>query len=180
MATFTYEPARPHMPPLARFEHQYIPEPNSGCWIWIGAVAGPADNERPRLWINGRSYPAHRFAHEIFHGPVPEGRIICHRCHNSLCVNPDHLYAGTHQDNTNDMMRAGRHYLRDNPSALEAAKDRARDMAKAKLLKPACSKGHLLEGENLYLHPSGRRVCKTCRRVWKNNFRSNGSNSRKA
>lgn len=103
-----------HTPPHQRFEEKYIPEPNSGCWIWIGGV-----NWRPRkhgrdagfpvMDIDGRTWKAYRYSYEVHIGPIPKGKMICHSCGISICVNPDHLYAGTAKENAADMMRHGTH-----------------------------------------------------------------------
>ena len=52
-------------------------------------------------------YKAHRAIYEIMHGLIPQGKIICHKCNNKLCVRPDHLYVGTHADNTSDVIKSG-------------------------------------------------------------------------
>lgn len=44
-----------------------------------------------------------------FNGEIPDGMIVCHKCDIRCCVNPDHLFIGTYQDNMDDMMRKGRH-----------------------------------------------------------------------
>lgn len=58
--------------------------------------------------VNGRSINAHRFAYQIAHGPVPDDMFVCHRCDNPPCVNPAHLFLGTHVDNMQDMISKGR------------------------------------------------------------------------
>ena len=90
-----------------RFERSYIPEPNSGCWIWLGAVAGRDD--RPRFRENGIQVYASYTSWRQYKGEVPAGLQILHRCDNPLCVNPDHLFLGTQQDNVQDMVAKGRH-----------------------------------------------------------------------
>jgi len=91
-------------------ERTSIPEPNSGCWIW---VAGVWRGRRGLLYgyasFQGRTRLAHRASYEAFKGPIPDGLCVCHACDNTLCVNPDHLWLGTQRDNMRDMTRKGRH-----------------------------------------------------------------------
>lgn len=94
-----------------RFEASYIPEPNSGCWLWLGCVVpqvGGGNYKRGQISVDGRGRYASQISYELHVGEIPVGTIICHRCNNSLCVNPEHLYAGTHRQNSEDMVRAGR------------------------------------------------------------------------
>ncbi len=51
---------------------------------------------------------AHRVAWQITRGKIPEGKIICHKCDNPICVDTDHLFIGTKRDNTLDMIAKGR------------------------------------------------------------------------
>lgn len=89
------------------FDAKYIPEPNSGCWLWLGAV-----NSRGRgsVGVPGKrqTISAHRLAFLLFRGPVPDGLHVLHACDTPLCVNPDHLFLGTHQDNMDDCLTKGR------------------------------------------------------------------------
>lgn len=87
-----------------RFHDKYIPEPNSGCWLWIANANrtgyGCLSDSKQRL--------AHRISWEIHRGPIPEGLYVLHKCDVPICVNPEHLFLGTHQDNMDDMVRKGR------------------------------------------------------------------------
>lgn len=94
--------------PITRFEDKYIPEPNSGCWIWLGATWRSRGGIRGRFFSSGAWKLAHRSAYEILVGAIPAGLLVCHRCDTPLCVNPDHLWLGTHNDNMADMAAKGR------------------------------------------------------------------------
>jgi len=89
-----------------RFAEKYEVDSKTGCWNWTGATIAGGYGHLGRY----RAEPilAHRFSYEHHKGPVPGGHIVRHTCHNSKCVNPDHLVAGTHADNMADMARAGR------------------------------------------------------------------------
>ena len=91
--------------PLERLEEWSMPEPNSGCWLWIGAL-GCFGYGRAR-WKK-KAMGAHRFSWFVHYGAIPDGLCVLHRCDVRCCVNPDHLFLGTHKDNTADMDRKGR------------------------------------------------------------------------
>lgn len=92
---------------LDRFEEKYIPEPNSGCWLWFGAVAGQDGRGNFRMGPRGNVY-AYRASWEFFKGPVPDGLQVLHSCDMPCCVNPDHLWLGTQADNMKDCAKKGR------------------------------------------------------------------------
>jgi hypothetical protein len=83
-------------------------EKGPGCWNWLGRSGV---QHYGTVSVNGKDVGAHRYAWELHNGPVPEGRHILHHCDNPRCVRPDHLYAGTAQDNMRDMYRRGRSAL---------------------------------------------------------------------
>lgn len=82
------------------------PEPNTGCLIWMHALGGKGYG---RFFFNGKIKLAHRMSYELFKGEIPDGLMVRHICHNPVCFNPDHLLIGTAKDNSQDMVRAGRH-----------------------------------------------------------------------
>lgn len=90
-----------------RFERKYIPEPNSGCWLWIGLLHEGGYGEF-RLPCKGRRIRAHVYSYQIHKGKVPPGKFVLHTCDMRPCVNPDHLYAGTKKQNTADAIRRNR------------------------------------------------------------------------
>lgn len=68
-----------------------------GCIIWTGSVASGGYGS---LRVNGRTVPAHRYAWEQQHGPIPDGMFIDHMCWERSCVNTEHLRLATHAENT--------------------------------------------------------------------------------
>jgi hypothetical protein len=88
----------------SRIDDSYIPEPNSGCWIWLKAlVAG-----RAYIKVNGKMKKAYRVSYELTKGPIPDGLLACHICDNPACINPDHIFLGTHKDNGEDKAKKKR------------------------------------------------------------------------
>jgi hypothetical protein len=78
---------------------------SEGCWDWQGAI----DRDGYGIFsYAGKTYRAPRIAMEIAGRPLSAGEMACHRCDNPGCVRPDHLFAGTNQDNMKDMVRKGR------------------------------------------------------------------------
>jgi hypothetical protein len=81
-------------------------DPVSSCWIV--SFKDRSGGGHRRINIDGRSIGAHRASYEEFRGPIPEGMLVCHSCDTPECINPEHLWLGTHEDNMRDMHSKGR------------------------------------------------------------------------
>jgi hypothetical protein len=90
-----------------KLEAWSIPEPNSGCWLWLRALTGTGGYGF--LWYKGRKDRAHRVSWKEHFGEIPEGTHVLHRCDNPKCINPEHLFLGTPKDNSNDKVTKNRH-----------------------------------------------------------------------
>ena len=77
----------------------------TGCWEWLGSksVAGYG-----RIKFDGRYWATHRLMAHLKIDDVDENSIVCHRCDNPSCLNPEHLFIGTQKDNVNDRDAKGR------------------------------------------------------------------------
>lgn len=84
--------------------------PNGDCWEWRGYVH-PTGYGQLAKDAGGKNVNSNRAAWIVTHGEIQDGLWVLHTCDNRLCCNPDHLWLGTPQDNTNDMIRKGRKRL---------------------------------------------------------------------
>jgi hypothetical protein len=91
--------------PRFHFDERYIPEPNSGCWLWLGRVSPSGYGVFSPYAVRTL---AHRFSLQMATGEEGAGLVACHHCDNPPCVNPDHLFWGTQRDNIKDAFRKGR------------------------------------------------------------------------
>ncbi len=91
--------------PLVEKFMSRLDKDESGCWLWRGVLrASGHAHWRTRQY---RDY-AHRWSYRLFRGEIPAGAFVCHTCDVAHCVNPDHLYIGSHRDNMRDMKERGR------------------------------------------------------------------------
>ena len=84
-----------------------VPLSDSGCWPFEGCRNAQGYG-RLHSRYGSTNVAAHRVAWEFFNGPIPQNRLVLHRCDNPPCVNPDHLFIGTQKDNVRDMSLKGR------------------------------------------------------------------------
>ena len=88
-----------------RFEDKFIPETNTGCWLWYGATTHQGYG---RFNINKKNEHAHRVSYRLYIGEIPDALCVLHRCDTPYCVNPYHLFLGTRRDNNLDRDTKGR------------------------------------------------------------------------
>jgi hypothetical protein len=129
-----------------RFEEKYVPEPNSGCWLWTAALR----NGYGVIGIGRKGSGvarAHRLAYEWYRGPIPPGLVLDHLCRTPSCVNPDHLEAVTDQVNLRRGMA---------PNMVARRTD-------------TCTRGHV--GTLVLIGTSQRRRCSVCVKASKTEWR---------
>lgn len=116
------------------------------CWEWTAGVdtMGYGALRVPGPRTSNKKIRASRYSWMLHNGTIPSGKHVLHTCDNRRCVNPKHLWLGSHSDNMKDMAAKGRHPMHS---------------------KTHCKRGHPLEGDNVYHYgPELRwRGCRACR-----------------
>ncbi len=119
-----------------RFMAKVSPEPNSGCWLWMGHVNWGGYG---MAWDGKRLLGAHRMAYRLLRGDIPTGLHLDHLCRVRSCVNPDHLEPVTNRENA-----------------------RRGDTGKNMSIKTHCPTGHAYDSENTIITAIGSRACRKC------------------
>ena len=90
---------------IARFHNSYKKNSDNGCWEWQLYLSPDGYG---KCYFNGSSVRAHRLSYELHYGSFPRHFLVCHRCDNPKCVNPEHLFLGDVKDNMRDKRVKGR------------------------------------------------------------------------
>jgi hypothetical protein len=98
-------PVHRHLSLTERFNLQHEAVTESGCWLWTGTTHKSGYGS---IYMNGKNVRAHRAAYLLHIGKIPSGINVLHRCDVPSCVNPKHLFLGTHTDNMQDKVEKGR------------------------------------------------------------------------
>jgi len=122
-----------HKPPLKDRFMEKFDKTSNGCWIWN---ACRFQKGYGTLVKDGRAHGAHRIAWELFRGPIPKGMQVLHTCDIPPCVNPDHLFLGTNDDNMLDKAKKGRISMKLTPNQVVSI----RQLASTGIRKPILAK----------------------------------------
>lgn len=125
------------------------------CWIWTG-WRQKSGHGNIFVGVGLGKTGAHRISWIINKGPIPEGLFVCHICDIPWCVNPDHLFLGTHDDNMADAWAKGRLKLPDISKMVN---------------RTQCPRGHPFDASNTYRFAGNNgRYCRECRRINQNAY----------
>lgn len=117
------------------------------CWLWTGAKI---HNGYGQCLVGKKLMVAHRFIYQFINQKVlPKDIYVCHKCDVRNCVNPKHLFEGTHQDNMDD----------------GKAKKRFRGPKVGYRRVLVCKRGHAMTDDNIIIVNNRSRRCKTCNRM---------------
>lgn len=131
---------------IKRFLDKTIPEPNTGCLLWLGYTF-PKKMNYGQFGFRNKVMLAHRVSYILFKGDIPPGLHVMHKCDTPSCVNPEHLKLGTQLENNREIFLKGR-----NRNGSEN--------------QTHCKWGHPLFGDNMVQDKKQRRCKACCRRKY--------------
>lgn len=126
-----------------------ISKTSKGCWEWKGATSVDGYGK----FKSFGEQLAHRVSWVLHRGNIPDGKCVLHKCDNPPCVNPEHLFIGTKDDNNKDRALKGRTIIHNS-------------------LKKYCKRGHEFNEENTYYRKSGARLCRSCSAMYQREKRN--------
>lgn len=106
---------------IEEFDALWTPEPFSGCWLWTGSWSSNG-------YGRAEKQLAHRLSWQFYRGEIPLNKEVCHSCDVRQCVNPEHLFVGTHSENMLDALRKGRLRLPNRTGAAILNETRVREL----------------------------------------------------
>lgn len=139
-------------------------EKTDGCWLWMGCRHYKGYGEFTIGKIRGKlsKTKAHRMAWTLSNGEIPAGMLVCHRCDNPQCVNPNHLFLGTAKTNKLDCIFKGRHAFGEKAGRAKLTESKVKEVRKLDQEGMTRVKIGALFGI------SGRNVTSICRReIWR-------------
>lgn len=186
---------------VKNFDAKVIPEPNSGCWLWMGAWDQCGYGS---FWHEGKCWRVHRLAYEVLVGPIPDDFEIDHLCRTRCCINPAHLEAVSRAENMarihwpnsakthcaqGHLFDEANTYWRPNGKGrqcISCTRERMRRKRGSirvgsdwRKNETHCIHGHSLSGDNVRVDPkTGKRACRTCHRGWARKRRTQESTMR--
>lgn len=143
------------VPITERFLQKFVPEPNTGCWLWTASINNSGYGQ---ILEKRKAKLAHRISWVLHNGPIPFGMHVLHKCDTRPCVNPSHLFLGTNSDNVRDRVKKNRTF-------------------NGQSAKTHCPKGHEYTEENTHIYKTKRgglgiqRKCRQCQSERKQDWR---------
>lgn len=99
---------RPVIDPVKKFWSRVEKKDDNSCWEWLGSFDKDGYGQM-RDGVKKVQDRGHKFSYKLHFGEIPKGMCVCHSCDNRGCVNPKHLFLGSHKDNQNDKVDKNRH-----------------------------------------------------------------------